>query len=150
MADFVHLHNHSEFSLLDGLQKTKNMVGYAKELGMKALAITDHGCLQRRVARVDDGAACAPVEDRNVDQRTDRDRAVRVGELGVPDDAPRGRQRAAEIRRAVAVGESTLDRPANRDGRRSFAESSATGGEASCVMDRCGIAETRTGSHARE
>ncbi len=43
MADFVHLHNHSEFSLLDGLQKTKNMVEYAKELGMKALAITDHG-----------------------------------------------------------------------------------------------------------
>jgi len=43
MANFVHLHNHSEFSLLDGLQKTKNMVEYAKELGMKALAITDHG-----------------------------------------------------------------------------------------------------------
>jgi DNA polymerase-3 subunit alpha len=43
MAEFVHLHNHSEFSLLDGLQKTKNMVAYAKELGMTALAITDHG-----------------------------------------------------------------------------------------------------------
>ncbi|HEX8932366.1 MAG TPA: DNA polymerase III subunit alpha [Patescibacteria group bacterium] len=43
MADFVHLHNHSEFSLLDGLQKTKNMIEYAKNLGMKALAITDHG-----------------------------------------------------------------------------------------------------------
>lgn len=43
MADFVHLHNHSEYSLLDGLQKTKNMVQYAKDLGMKALAITDHG-----------------------------------------------------------------------------------------------------------
>ena len=43
MSKFVHLHNHSEFSLLDGLQKTKNMVAYAKELGMEALAITDHG-----------------------------------------------------------------------------------------------------------
>lgn len=43
MAKFVHLHNHSEYSLLDGLQKTKNMVAYAKELGMEALAITDHG-----------------------------------------------------------------------------------------------------------
>jgi len=43
MADFVHLHNHSEFSLLDGLQKTKDMVKHAKSLGMKALAITDHG-----------------------------------------------------------------------------------------------------------
>lgn len=45
MADFVHLHNHSEFSLLDGLQKMKNMVAYAKEIGMPALAITDHGSL---------------------------------------------------------------------------------------------------------
>lgn len=43
MAEFVHLHNHSEYSLLDGLQKMKNMVQYAKDLGMKALAITDHG-----------------------------------------------------------------------------------------------------------
>lgn len=45
MADFVHLHNHSEFSLLDGLQKTKSMVAYAKSLGMKAIAVTDHGNL---------------------------------------------------------------------------------------------------------
>lgn len=41
--DFVHLHNHSEYSLLDGLSKVKKMVDRAKELGMKALAITDHG-----------------------------------------------------------------------------------------------------------
>lgn len=45
MAEFVHLHNHSEYSLLDGLQKVKNMVNYAKEIGMKALAITDHGSM---------------------------------------------------------------------------------------------------------
>lgn len=43
MADFVHLHFHSEYSLLDGLSKIKNMVDQAKKLGMKALAITDHG-----------------------------------------------------------------------------------------------------------
>lgn len=43
MADFVHLHNHSEYSLLDGLSKIKEMVRRAKDLGMKALAITDHG-----------------------------------------------------------------------------------------------------------
>lgn len=43
MSDFVHLHNHSEFSLLDGLSKIKDMVRRAKELGMKAIAITDHG-----------------------------------------------------------------------------------------------------------
>src|ERR1035437_4270349 len=43
MADFVHLHNHSEFSLLDGLSKIKDMVKRAKDLGMTAIAITDHG-----------------------------------------------------------------------------------------------------------
>ncbi len=43
MAEFVHLHNHSEYSLLDGLSKIPQMVKRAKDLGMKALAITDHG-----------------------------------------------------------------------------------------------------------
>jgi DNA polymerase-3 subunit alpha len=43
MADFVHLHNHSEFSLLDGLSKVEDMVKRAKDLGMTAIAITDHG-----------------------------------------------------------------------------------------------------------
>jgi DNA polymerase III subunit alpha len=43
MAEFVHLHNHSEFSLLDGLSKIKDMVKRAKDLGMNAIAITDHG-----------------------------------------------------------------------------------------------------------
>ncbi|HUD10029.1 MAG TPA: DNA polymerase III subunit alpha [Patescibacteria group bacterium] len=43
MADFVHLHNHSEFSLLDGLSKVKDMAKRAKDLGMNAIAITDHG-----------------------------------------------------------------------------------------------------------
>lgn len=45
MADFVHLHNHSEYSLLDGLSKIDDMVAQAKSLGMTSLAITDHGNL---------------------------------------------------------------------------------------------------------
>lgn len=45
MKDFVHLHNHSEFSLLDGLSRIGPMVERAKELEMKSMAITDHGNL---------------------------------------------------------------------------------------------------------
>lgn len=40
---FVHLHNHSHYSLLDGLSKIDGMVKKAKSLGMPAVAITDHG-----------------------------------------------------------------------------------------------------------
>jgi DNA polymerase-3 subunit alpha len=42
---FVHLHCHSHYSLLDGASSIKGMVARAKELGMNALAITDHGNL---------------------------------------------------------------------------------------------------------
>ena len=45
MVDFVHLHTHSEFSLLDGLSRMEDLVARAKELGMKALALTDHGAM---------------------------------------------------------------------------------------------------------
>ncbi len=40
---FVHLHNHSEYSLLDGASKLKNMIEKAKNNGMNAVALTDHG-----------------------------------------------------------------------------------------------------------
>lgn len=45
MADFVHLHVHSEFSLLDGLGKLDHLIEKAKSLGMDALALTDHGAM---------------------------------------------------------------------------------------------------------
>ena len=40
---FVHLHNHSEYSMLDGATRVKDMVSRAVELGMPAVALTDHG-----------------------------------------------------------------------------------------------------------
>lgn len=42
---FVHLHVHTEYSLLDGACKIKNLVKAAKELSQPAIAITDHGCM---------------------------------------------------------------------------------------------------------
>jgi DNA polymerase-3 subunit alpha len=45
VSDFVHLHCHSEYSLLDGLSRIKDMVHRAQELGMPAIGLTDHGAL---------------------------------------------------------------------------------------------------------
>lgn len=42
---FVHLHVHSHYSLLDGLGKIDDLIARAKELGMPALALTDHGAM---------------------------------------------------------------------------------------------------------
>lgn len=42
---FVHLHTHTQYSLLDGACRIPELVRYAKELGMPALAITDHGVM---------------------------------------------------------------------------------------------------------
>ncbi len=43
--EFVHLHVHSEYSLLDGMSRIKDLPVRAKELGMKAIALTDHGVM---------------------------------------------------------------------------------------------------------
>ena len=42
-GQFIHLHTHSHYSLLDGLSKLEDLVDLAKKDGMPALAITDHG-----------------------------------------------------------------------------------------------------------
>ncbi len=42
---FVHLHVHSEYSMLDGLGRVRQLARRAKELGMPALALTDHGVM---------------------------------------------------------------------------------------------------------
>lgn len=43
MSDFIHLHIHSEYSLLDGACRIKRLVARVKELGQTAAAVTDHG-----------------------------------------------------------------------------------------------------------
>jgi DNA polymerase-3 subunit alpha len=43
--DYVHLHNHTQYSLLDGLTKIPALIDYVNEKGMSAVAITDHGTL---------------------------------------------------------------------------------------------------------
>lgn len=45
MTNFTHLHVHTQYSLLDGASKIPDLVGYAKELGMESIAITDHGVM---------------------------------------------------------------------------------------------------------
>lgn len=44
-GDYVHLHNHTQYSLLDGLSKVPALVERVKELGMDAIAMTDHGTM---------------------------------------------------------------------------------------------------------
>lgn len=44
-ADYVHLHNHTQYSLLDGLTKVPALVEHIKASGMPAVAVTDHGTL---------------------------------------------------------------------------------------------------------
>ncbi|MBO4594597.1 MAG: DNA polymerase III subunit alpha [Clostridia bacterium] len=57
MADFVHLHLHTEYSLLDGLATIPLAVRKAAKLGMPAIAMTDHGNMYGAVAFYD--ACCA-------------------------------------------------------------------------------------------
>ena len=45
MSDFVHLHVHTQFSLLDGAARIPELVSTAKKLGQTAMAITDHGVM---------------------------------------------------------------------------------------------------------
>ncbi len=45
MGKFVHLHVHTEYSLLDGANRIKDLIKRTKELGMDSIAITDHGVM---------------------------------------------------------------------------------------------------------
>ena len=60
---FVHLHVHSEYSLLDGLSRIPHLVSRARELGMPALALTDHGTMSGVIDfyRAAKGAGIKPI-----------------------------------------------------------------------------------------
>ena len=45
---FAHLHVHSEYSLLDGACRVKDLVARTKELGFSSVAVTDHGAMYGR------------------------------------------------------------------------------------------------------
>ncbi len=45
MQDFVHLHVHTQYSLLDGQASGARLVDKAMQNGMKAIAVTDHGIM---------------------------------------------------------------------------------------------------------
>ena len=42
-SEFVHLHNHSDYSLLDGAQTVQTLVNTIDDLGMDSVALTEHG-----------------------------------------------------------------------------------------------------------
>ncbi len=48
-SDYVHLHNHTQYSLLDGLTKVPDLMDYVKSVGMEAVAMTDHGTMSGTV-----------------------------------------------------------------------------------------------------
>lgn len=48
-SDFVHLHNHTQYSLLDGLTRVGPLMDFVKEHGMEAVAMTDHGTMSGTV-----------------------------------------------------------------------------------------------------
>ncbi len=56
MSEFVLLHAHSDHSLLGRLSRVAQLVGHAKELGMPAIALTDHGTLSGAVPLLTEAA----------------------------------------------------------------------------------------------
>ena len=82
---FAHLHTHSEFSLLDGASRVKELIDTAKAMGQTAIAITDHGVLYgaidfyagARAAKINPVLGCemymAPRSRHDREGRADRD-----------------------------------------------------------------------------
>jgi DNA polymerase-3 subunit alpha len=56
-SDYVHLHNHTQFSLLDGLTRVPDLINFVKKEGMEAVAMTDHGTLSGAIEFYKEGKA---------------------------------------------------------------------------------------------
>ena len=52
MSGFCHLHVHTQYSLLDGAARIKDLMARAKEMGMTHIAMTDHGVMYGTVESV--------------------------------------------------------------------------------------------------
>ena len=55
--DYVHLHNHTQYSLLDGLTRVPDLLNFVKDTGMEAVAMTDHGTLSGAIEFYKEAAA---------------------------------------------------------------------------------------------
>ncbi len=100
---FVHLHNHSEYSMLDGATRVKDMVSRAVELGMPAVALTDHGYMY---GIPELGLACDAVNNAAPDFRQwkhDKE-AFANGEFG---EAPENEHARAQWEHDRAVWDAT-------------------------------------------
>ncbi len=138
---FVHLHNHSDFSILDAATRVSDMVERAVELGMPALALTDHGYM---FGIPDFDMACRSYNDAQKDMgqwRHDLECFQKGWELeepapDAPDAAPHDRvhaQWASDVR----VWNETHDLEAVRANRPSLLIKPIFGCEAYFITDDC-------------
>lgn len=105
---FVHLHNHSEYSMLDGATRVSDMVKRAVELGMPAVALTDHGYMY---GIPELGLACDAVNHGTPEYKTwSHDKSFlekgRADEIEEP-DAERDPRAHAQWERDMAAWEAT-------------------------------------------
>ena len=125
---FVPLHNHSDYSLLDGASQLPQMVERAKELGMPALALTDHGVMYGAVEllKLCQGTGIKPIIGNEMyvvngsidDPQQKKERRYHLvvsplprqrGSLILP--LPMGERRGAQSRAQCASSASSADGP---------------------------------------
>ena len=97
-VDFVHLHNHTHYSLLDGLQKVPQMLDWVQKLGQTAVAITDHGTLSGVIEfykecqkRVKDGDECPTTAEEVFFDQGPEQKTVAAAPAGKSCQPPAGR-----------------------------------------------------------